>query len=991
MLAFLCALAMVAALLPAAVFAAEAGDAAAAPEAAEVAEATEAAEAAEVSEVAEATEVTEDAEDAQIEPLASIEATSLPIATADDLIAFAARVNAGETTLSAELVADIDVSGTDFVPIGGSSSTSYQGTFDGNGHTLTVAISNTSNNYFAPFRYVGASGVIKNLTVAGSVSGLASVAGVVSMLSGGHLENVRNEASVSSTGPYIGGLVAQLQSGGYLTDCVNAGSVTSTNGYYAGGVIGYYNSAGVSSGLVNSGSVTANSNTSSNTYYGAGGITSVMTISGGRIESSVNTGQVTGNIRNIGGIAGVLYSPGAAIVDCYNTGAVTPTATTSLVGAGGIVGAFTGQSNTYVHNCTVKNCYNIGTVSIPDGLLEGSRGRVGGVLGQVSNTNETTNFENNYYLDSSVSELNTNTRATAKTAEEMQAGGFVLLLNGEEGSAYNVDTDGINGGYPVLAWQGGTPPAEEPPGDPATSWYNTEDTSFTLTDGIQLAGLAAIVNGTAEGIEQDDFAGKTVTLGANIVLDEDGLYDSATGVFGSLSYPVTFPYYTLREGAKLWTPIGTGTATANNTFTQTNFFAGTFDGAGHSVSGLYTDVSQTTQGLFGCVSGTVKNVKVESGLVSAKIVAGGVVAYLYGGTVENCENHAIVYADGGEKAASGLENGVSRGGAIGGIVGNAYGTEGDPFVITGCANTGDILNTNTAKGGRTGGILGLVDVASYVGEITNNENSGDIIGYQYSGGIVGMDYSKYAPISGCFNSGDVRISASGSAYGGGIVSQCYSNVTGCYNTGNYIGYLETADKSAHLGGIVSDLFSPALVTNCYNTGHLELQGTAVTASSTGRIVGSGGGKHSTAAANILNCYYLEITSTVPQFADVEQGWLADDAGKTADELKSNAFVLLLNGEGDAFNLDTDGINGGYPVLAWQGGTPPTPAPEYGEPGSGDLNGDGQVTMAEVTQLVQAILGAGALTDGQVLAADMDGDGVLTMADVVLVLHTLLGV
>ena len=57
------------------------------------------------------------------------------------------------------------------------------------------------------------------------------------------------------------------------------------------------------------------------------------------------------------------------------------------------------------------------------------------------------------------------------------------------------------GAYAADAWDGSID----------VSWYNTTDTSFTITTAAQLAGLAAIVNGTAEGIDKDSFAGKTIT------------------------------------------------------------------------------------------------------------------------------------------------------------------------------------------------------------------------------------------------------------------------------------------------------------------------------------------------------------------------------------------------------------------------------------------------------------------------------------------------
>ena len=516
-------------------------------------------------------------------------------------------------------------------------------------------------------------------------------------------------------------------------------------------------------------------------------------------------------------------------------------------------------------------------------------------------------------------------------------------------------------------------------------WYtdNEEGDNYIISTPEELAGFAAIVNGTADGLDVDDFAGKTITQGADIVLDEDGLFSSANGKFGTNSYPMQADYYIPDVNSNKWTPIGSATATGNTTFSNAKYFQGTFDGAGYCISGLYTDGTLTTQGLFGCVGGTVKNVNVTSGLVAAKIVAGGIVANLNGGTVENCTNAAHVYADGGQVAGSGLENGMSRGGAIGGVVGNATGTTAKPFLITGNQNSGNVYCTNTSRGGRTGGILGLIDLATDVGTVQNCLNSGDINSYQYSGGIVGLDFSKVAPIDGCVNHGSVQANSSGSTYGGGIVSQCYSAVSNCYNTGNNIGALWSADKTAHHGGIVSDLFSPGTITNCYNTGRLELKGTAVSSSSTGKILGSGGGRAGTAAQNIFNSYYLNIDSSLAEFADVEQGWLVEGSGFDAEDMMSDAFVLKL---GDAFNKDSDAtINGGFPVLAWQGGTP---VEKVGAPGSGDFDGNGTVNIMDVLNLVQYLNGVITPTPAQFAAIDIDGSGAVTMVDAVLMVRKL---
>jgi hypothetical protein len=535
-----------------------------------------------------------------------------------------------------------------------------------------------------------------------------------------------------------------------------------------------------------------------------------------------------------------------------------------------------------------------------------------------------------------------------------------------------------------------------------TSWYDTESESFVLSTKAQLAGLAAIVNGTVEGIAQDDFFDKTITLGADVALDENGKYTSDTGRFGSQDWPMEITYYTVSDDAFIWTPIGTGVATANDAYTVTNYFRGTFDGADYTISGLYTSHDSTVQGLFGNVKdGTVKNLTIE-GCVVGRIVVGAAVAHLVSGTVSNITNRAIVYADGGEKAGSGLENGISRGGAVGGIVGSA-GSAGDlGFSIENCTNLGTIVCANTAQGGRTGGILGLIDNANYVGRVTECLNYGDVTGYQYSGGIVGLIYATKAPVSKCANYGTIMVNTSGQSRCGGIVADCYSDIISCYNRGNYAGKLLKGDKISHLGGIVADTHAPARVVNSYNTGHLVRLGTAQqnTTSSVGRIAGYGGTGHTSATPNLINCYFLAIDSDEREFADCDaslggQGWLPLDASKTVDELKDPAFLQTLNASSDplieqnAFRVDTEGINDGYPIFAFQGGAIET----VGTPGSGDLNGDGAVTAAEALITARAVVTGSAsagLSEAQVAALDVDGDGQLTMADVVLSLRMAVG-
>jgi hypothetical protein len=440
-----------------------------------------------------------------------------------------------------------------------------------------------------------------------------------------------------------------------------------------------------------------------------------------------------------------------------------------------------------------------------------------------------------------------------------------------------------------------------------TSWYNTTDDTFTITTADQLKGFAAIVNGTANGIAQDSFAGKTVKLGNNIALAEDGLYHAnANTDYGTSSYPMNdVTQYVLKAAAPVWTPIGSGTASSNTGATTANAFAGTFDGQGCTVSGVYTGTkdaaagnTDTVQGLFGVVTGTVQNVTV-SGCITGKMVLGGVVASLHGGTVKNCVNEAVVFGDGGTTPNAGIENGSSRTGAIGGIVGNAA----TGSSVTGCTNKADITCANTNRGGRTGGIIGLIDSSSAEVAISSNANTGVISSYQYAGGIVGFNNSANAPIDKCYNTGAIYGFSSGSTYIGGIVGTCRSDITNCYNMGDY--KITNNGKSAHDGGIVSD-FSGTKIENCYNTGMCLKAG-----SSYGAICGTGYG---TSASNkLINCYALSTTIG----EDIDNGCVTT---KTEEEMKAVSFVAALNGEGGTAWQESCGST---PILSWQTANPHT--------------------------------------------------------------------
>lgn len=153
-----------------------------------------------------------------------------------------------------------------------------------------------------------------------------------------------------------------------------------------------------------------------------------------------------------------------------------------------------------------------------------------------------------------------------------------------------------------------------------TSWYenNKDATEFSIGTAAELAGLAALVNGTAKdadnnSIDAVNFSRKTIKLTADIDL-----------------------------GNQAWTPIGNG----DSSFA----FSGTFDGQGHTISGLYINNSSANQGLFGYIdrSAIVQNLIVTGSVTTGGDATGGIVGKSprNSGTVRNCGFYGTVTATG---------------------------------------------------------------------------------------------------------------------------------------------------------------------------------------------------------------------------------------------------------------------------------------------------------------------------------------------------------
>ena len=238
--------------------------------------------------------------------------------------------------------------------------------------------------------------------------------------------------------------------------------------------------------------------------------------------------------------------------------------------------------------------------------------------------------------------------------------------------------------------------------------------SYTVTSADGLMNIAKLVNG-----------GKT---DINITLDTD---IDLTG--------------------KDWTPIGTD---------YDNSYKGTFDGGGHTITGLTFTTNDEYAGLFGWLNraGTVKNVVMEGVQITSNQIYGG---------------------------------------SIGGVVGYSWGT------IENCSVSGSVSGTNCV-----GGVVGSQKAGSIIG----CSSSAIVKGTRYVGGVAG---EKWGTMTACYATGNVtlEINSPQDLSGGGVVGlNGGSTVLACYATGN-VNSKGSNTGNVHIGGLFGDNYT--VVTACY--------------------------------------------------------------------------------------------------------------------------------------------------------------------------------
>ncbi len=701
----------------------------------------------------------------------SAEATT--INTADELIALMNTTDpatdwAKDYVLGGNIALPTDTEVYVQTPIG-TKANPFTGEFDGDGYTISGLAINSEANFAGLFGYVE-DATIENLKVSGSVT--------------------------SSMG-YAGGIVGVAQSPFTIKNCESAVTVTSTGSDgMVGGVVGivHFNDSGseiLVENCTNSGAVSG--------YAYVGGVVGILASEFGMLGTDANAAiDVSNSTLTIRG--------------CVNYG--VPKTTTGNV-SGGILGYVRYRSNTGTNYLNVEKCANYAVITTPT-----TKAYTGGIIGAIYES------ANNYYMHVTVKEcLNSSTFSTSTSSSARGALiGEAKAPKGGKGSLTVSDCKNEKSGLPMVGLIGA-----------ASTAYNMTIERVYNEGGAKIVNALTDVNSTSTlapatkvNLTLTDNCVKTSTAEEIAAL---AAKENWINVFGSaeleefslISTPEELSY--LMTHNKMWAgnyklgadidltgytqaPIG------NNSVT----FTGSFDGDGHTVSGVNIKAAAGTLGFFG----KVKNVSIANLTVRGKVTStkgdyiGGLVAHFVdGGTIDNCVVDLEVSA-------------ATNGAAVGGIIGCVEHTtaDGGTLTITNTVNMGDVVQSYR----YTGGFIGLLKTTTAANcpnkavIIENCVNFGDINAAAGNcvGGFVGLlrhagtAHSLEFTINKCANYGDVYSASTGDGNVGGIIGEVLGaagtilldlTVTEVYSEGN----IHTTGKYA--GGIIGYIMAPKLDEN----------------------------------------------------------------------------------------------------------------------------------------------------------------------------------
>ena len=486
---------------------------------------------------------------------------------------------------------------------------------------------------------------------------------------------------------------------------------TITGHQYVGGILGGGNSSTTVENCLVTSDVTV-----SGTYIVVGGIVGLCATVRGCTSAAAVSGR-----QNVGGIIG--HGDGSTVDHCLYTGSTVTATNPDYPQKGAIIGykgSGTLTANYYTANLTIGGCYGSDA--------NGARKAV--VINSASGVTVTPSGNATAHNVSGITAYDGN------NGIKYTVGNSTIIYAGATESvsldiAYNIE------GFNVTGYNDGI-------GTTPTALTHVSGNNYTLTmtanattvtpAGSDLWGvalpagldlLAKKVNGT-DGYSANTFSGTYFELGADIAYSYDGL----------------------GEGESNYTPIGD----------NQHSFSGTFDGQGHTVSGIrISDPDGSNKAIFSRIEGTVKNLKLDNSTITGRQNIGGIVRLLLG-TIENCHVGSDVILTGNS--------------TIGGIA-----AENDGGTIKGCTSAATIIGTEYSglKAKYLGGIAGFSSFLVHTPTLTDNLFTGTISGdlRKFIGAIVGENNSNAAILTNNYHtcSGMGGAGSEGSATGADVTGQ----------------------------------------------------------------------------------------------------------------------------------------------------------------------------------------------------------------------------
>lgn len=418
--------------------------------------------------------------------------------------------------------------------------------------------------------------------------------------------------------------------------------------------------------------------------------------------------------------------------------------------------------------------------------------------------------------------------------------------------------------------------------------YQTKVGKIIVTDKNvdQDVGLTALTAYQVKFNVAPEGAAVTLThpVGVTIAADGNGAYI----VYAGETYA-----YTVAK-ADYITVSGSFTAAKNDTIKVTLTYAGAgWDGTAKTAptrdeNGVYQIGTAAELAWFAdAVNGGQKAI---NGKLTANInlndktwTAIGTSSNKFAGTLDGDEVHH--YTVSGLKGSKGLFDYVDSTGKVKNLSVDA--------VLTADGVVGGIVDFND----------GTVENCLFSGSVTNSSSWGA------TGGIVGKNEGENSVVRNCVNTGSIKnttVSYSSTLSVGGIVGYTYGKVESCYSSGKvYADPAKTTNKA--IGGIAGAVKGSSYyekwgaLINCYVIGTVTGPESGI-----GAVVGT-----VDSGTSITNCAYLDTVAHVPAMGNVTAGMTAH----TADYMRSAEFAVDMG-----MNQDDGTLNGGFPVLPWQGGT-----------------------------------------------------------------------